>query len=565
MIARSIRGSAPGGLQRYLLDPARQLPLESVRTRNLISVETAAREIEIAAQRSRAQKIVQHLILAWHPEETPSGEQMFAAAERFLTYLRVTDHQCLMVIHGPRPGEERQNRHHEIHLMLGRVGPTGKVPKSLLRNDWQAAERAAAKVACEFGFRVIKGRWNTIAHRQPETGVLEPPVVSGSHKRDQSQGMRGLRARTGHISIVDHIRSDGQLIRQLTEARRSGDWSALLKVINTAGYGLGYSNKARVARNGKQLAPGLVLFDRSDPKRRQAFSDLGRTSDDKWGYPSLVSGVRVRSRIVWPPMGPPPPNLITFAPTVLGIGTEQKSLCNLQGAAGTMFSVSASEQRLEQELRRQYYRERNRIKNANRERSERRSRLREMHEQQRIALKERQRQQLNDLRRSLLALLGHSQIAQRIVRAIIKHVREHQWNKLRAHHKSERSQIGRADRLPNFQDWSENKRNQDRTCSTFEHRPGDATPPLQSPQPRTRRQLRPDVQCQGSNTHYDPSLKRQQTNANLGSSNSCNQPTSNAAALTKGAAKIPSITDSLYRQPAIRLDFPPKRSSGRSI
>lgn len=59
---------------------------------------------------------VKHLSLNFHPSETPTREQMIAAAQSFLTHMKWQEHQAVIFCHDDKD-------HHHVHIMLNRVHP----------------------------------------------------------------------------------------------------------------------------------------------------------------------------------------------------------------------------------------------------------------------------------------------------------------------------------------------------------------------------------------------------------------------------------------------------------
>lgn len=101
-----------------------------------------------AATGRKLAKPVYTYSLSWAPDETPSQEQMIAAARETLEALGLSDHEVLMVAHNDEP-------HPHIHLIVNRVHPeTGKA--AVLSNDhlglsrWaEDYERRNGKIRCE--------------------------------------------------------------------------------------------------------------------------------------------------------------------------------------------------------------------------------------------------------------------------------------------------------------------------------------------------------------------------------------------------------------------------------
>lgn len=104
-----------------------------------------------------------HYSLAWHPSETPTQEQMIAAAEASLEKIGLSEHECLMVAHKDEP-------HPHIHLIVNKIHPvTGKVAalkytRERLSKWAEAYEREHGKIWCEQRVENNKTRERIEAH-----------------------------------------------------------------------------------------------------------------------------------------------------------------------------------------------------------------------------------------------------------------------------------------------------------------------------------------------------------------------------------------------------------------
>ena len=80
------------------------------------NAELLKQEAGIRAGGRATENAVMHVSLNWHPEETPSKEQMIEAAEGFLEHMKYQEHQALVVSHMDKP-------HAHLHLMLNSIHP----------------------------------------------------------------------------------------------------------------------------------------------------------------------------------------------------------------------------------------------------------------------------------------------------------------------------------------------------------------------------------------------------------------------------------------------------------
>lgn len=262
MIAKIRRGAYFRGLQLYLLSELKGVAPEDVEARCLVSVDTAAREMQLAASRSkRTQRAVYHVILAWAEEERPSRDQQFAIGHELLERIGLADHQALLVRHPEL--EAGTGHHHELHLMVNRVGPGGRA--AAMRNDYALVERTVADIAAAHAMRVVPGRYNGQAG-----------FVQGS-----SEQARSVASATGRLSPAMALRANPSAMAELTLARAQG-WTALIEAF--ARHRLVLEESNRETRAGQSA--GLVLVDIHNAERREKISALD-TPDLKWGLPTL--------------------------------------------------------------------------------------------------------------------------------------------------------------------------------------------------------------------------------------------------------------------------------------
>jgi hypothetical protein len=300
MIAKLVIGATFAGLLTYLT-AARALTPDDILLFNVASCRTAAKEMAAEARKSkRVKKPVGHLILSWSAKEKPSVEMMREAANRLLDQLGLSDHKAVVVAH------PTTDRHFHLHIAFCRVGPNGTVAKSVDSWAFATVERAAAGVAADLGFAIIPGRFNTLSSDRfgPALAIRNPDI-----RPPLSDGFRAYAAQTGATPIRDQLYADAGFRQEIIAARMAGDWRGLVETFARRGFDLCIN--AKNDGRPKKLGAGLVIVDRSEPKRRQALSSLNLTADEKWSGPGLVRGLgRVGSK-TFPAMGEPPEGLIS--------------------------------------------------------------------------------------------------------------------------------------------------------------------------------------------------------------------------------------------------------------
>ena len=123
-----------------------------VQTENLGGIEddraAIGLMIDTARQSYRCEKPVYAFSLSWHPEETPSPQQMIFAGREALKVLGMQEHQAVMISH-------TDTAHPHLHVIVNRVHPeTGKAINLYKDQEKLQAwaleyERQQGKVYCQ--------------------------------------------------------------------------------------------------------------------------------------------------------------------------------------------------------------------------------------------------------------------------------------------------------------------------------------------------------------------------------------------------------------------------------
>lgn len=95
-------------------------PADAVQTRNLLfdeDPELAAQEMRVTAnQNSRVEKPRYSVSLSYHPEDSPSDQEMIRDMDDFLERRGLSEHQAVLAVH-------RDEEHAHIHATINRVHP----------------------------------------------------------------------------------------------------------------------------------------------------------------------------------------------------------------------------------------------------------------------------------------------------------------------------------------------------------------------------------------------------------------------------------------------------------
>jgi len=158
---------------------------EWVHLRGVISVETAAIEMEAVASLSRrCRDPVYHLIIAYAKHERPTREQVVSDAERLLKAIGMENSQYVLAAH-----KDTDDFH--AHVIANRVGPNGRA------NDlWRERiirERVCAEIAAERGWDIVVGHHNRdivqrVEHLYAPPADPERRLSDGAYRRLHERG-----------------------------------------------------------------------------------------------------------------------------------------------------------------------------------------------------------------------------------------------------------------------------------------------------------------------------------------------------------------------------------------
>lgn len=158
----------------------------------------------------KSDKHVLHVSLAWHPEQTPSREDMTAAADQALKALGAGDRQALIIAHNDEPQAH-------VHLLINRVSPEdGRHLKS--SND-----------------RLKLSRWAEAYEREGGQIYCEDRVVNNA-MRDRGEYVKGARDIARHIFEAQPPApaNDNSKLNAAREAERKKDAALALRGRNMA-------------------------------------------------------------------------------------------------------------------------------------------------------------------------------------------------------------------------------------------------------------------------------------------------------------------------------------------
>lgn len=135
---------------------------------------------------------VYHLSLSWHPEQTPTREEMEAAALEALTVLGLEEHQAVIIAHNDEP-------HPHLHIMINTVHPfTGRTAP--LSNDTYALSQWAERYEQQHGKIYCEQRVANNEAREAKRNVKDksPPRWHWKQEAELARRLRELDASVSH-------------------------------------------------------------------------------------------------------------------------------------------------------------------------------------------------------------------------------------------------------------------------------------------------------------------------------------------------------------------------------
>lgn len=202
------------GLISYVMGSDKAVKPGEFCAHHIVNLERAAEEMElVATMNRRVRNPVCHIIVSWSGTEAVTIPKQLAAGDKLLEALGLTDHQALIVPHkepkqGVVPGPD--GRHHEMHIIVNRVSPAGKINR--LSHSYPTAEAAAARISRELGFAVVPGRFNREGIQKPGIGAM----------------IGSIQGETGRPTIANEILDDPVRLEKLRQARKES-WVFLLQ------------------------------------------------------------------------------------------------------------------------------------------------------------------------------------------------------------------------------------------------------------------------------------------------------------------------------------------------
>jgi hypothetical protein len=186
-----------------------------VHTRGVVSVETAALEMEaVAALSARCRDPVYHLIIAYAKHERPTREQVVRDAERLLKAVGMDDNQYVLAAH-----KDTDDFH--AHVIANRVGRDGRAND--LWHERIIRERVCAEIAAERGWDIVAGHHNRdIVQRVERLHDLPPRperrLSDGAYRRMIEHGELPWQdvARPYVLDAVDRARDWSDLHERLS-------------------------------------------------------------------------------------------------------------------------------------------------------------------------------------------------------------------------------------------------------------------------------------------------------------------------------------------------------------
>ena len=278
------KGSSFKGAAQYLLHDKDRAPTSErvawTEVRNLavddmnmgwrIMAATAMDQDRLKAQAGvkttgrKSDKHVPHISLAWHPEQTPSREEMSKAATQALRAIGAGDRQAMIVAHNDEPQAH-------VHLLINRVSPEdGRHLSS--SND-----------------QLKLSRWAERYEREGGQIYCEDRVVNNA-MRDRGEYVKGARDVARHIFEAEPPApaNDNSKINAARAAERKKDAALALRGRNMAQmHARAWDKLAEAHRERKAALTRALQADIAQAKAaireefRPQWRDLNRRQDSE--------------------------------------------------------------------------------------------------------------------------------------------------------------------------------------------------------------------------------------------------------------------------------------------
>jgi hypothetical protein len=158
--------------------------------RDVVSLDTAALEMDAQADLSRCRDPVCHWIISYHADEPAADHMIEADTYALLEAIELGRHQFIAAVH-----DDTDNRH--VHVVANRVGPDGKAAQMA----WYKyhSERCMAGVALSRDVPVVPGKFNRdlLAKQQAKRGAFSRDRGSAPDLRARLSGRDRARLERG--------------------------------------------------------------------------------------------------------------------------------------------------------------------------------------------------------------------------------------------------------------------------------------------------------------------------------------------------------------------------------
>lgn len=201
--AVSTKAKRIAGLANYIVEPGRENGLEKCihsEALNFLTdthVGNIAEMIALAQDAVRSKDPIDHWVLSWHRDESPSVDQVREAVGVFINHCGLTGHQVIWGLH-----DDTENMH--VHIAVNRVHPeTLKVTEINKGFDLNAGHQAIAIIEKRQGWASeVNSRYHVNSKGELVAGPAKETADVGatSPKISLSTKARDMEVRTGEKS-----------------------------------------------------------------------------------------------------------------------------------------------------------------------------------------------------------------------------------------------------------------------------------------------------------------------------------------------------------------------------
>ncbi len=205
---------------------------------NCLSLSSAAAEMNaVAAQNARVKDAVDHIVLSWPANESPTDAQAFECGTNALGAVGMADHQYVFAVH-----RDTDNTH--LHIAVNRVNPD-TFAAVYPERDYFKLDRAMRELELKYGWQHDNGPYAVFerdgqvvvdwASKEPSTKGKRPTPAADMERHADQESLFSYARGEPRKALLSALKNDKLTWRQLHNL--------------LAKYGLELREKGRVSRS----------------------------------------------------------------------------------------------------------------------------------------------------------------------------------------------------------------------------------------------------------------------------------------------------------------------------